>query len=570
MSSAATCYSCVPGDTKDGMKTRQADRMAGCGDCLPASVNRSLLPLKLHFFLYLAAQACVYAYLAVIGRQNGISAANIAVIFGFTPLAAVLFKPVCGYIIDRTQNATGVILALQFFLIVSHAVVFFSPALVVQMSASRGLLNCPDGTFVLQDRRVLDSCLASFPTASAPLQCNLTFPTDHATSVDVNAVSGTSVTFQNATGVCQALDVVSKVAKGDQGYNCTLSCPCDADNAAQGSFWFYTVSVVIAWTLTATLFTVTDAAVCEVLAENVNAFGRQRLWGTISWGVTSPLIGFFIDQASTVGHTDYTPGFYVFAAFILLDMALIAYMPRLRTADLSVNFFRDITKLFCSVEVVTFTFWTFIVGALIGVIWSFGTWFLEDLGASKLLIGLTATVMSLGIELPLFFVSRNILERIGYFFSYSITFVCFAIKFIGYSFVRNAWYVLIIDIAGGAIFPLAYSAMTVFAKSVATPGTSASMLCILGASFEGLGVAAGNLLGGMSFDQIGGRLTFRYLGYASVACSVCCTATYLAIRGRNAGRHGSETPVLKTPAETSGNGNFNEASRINWNEHSRL
>uniref|UniRef100_A0A0K8RM97 Putative transporter n=1 Tax=Ixodes ricinus TaxID=34613 RepID=A0A0K8RM97_IXORI len=116
MSSAATCYSCAPGDTKDGMKARQADRMAGCGDCLPASVNRSLLPLKLHFFLYLAAQACVYAYLAVIGRQNGISAANIAVIFGFTPLAAVLFKPVCGYIIDRTQNATGVILALQFFL----------------------------------------------------------------------------------------------------------------------------------------------------------------------------------------------------------------------------------------------------------------------------------------------------------------------------------------------------------------------------------------------------------------------------------------------------------------------
>ncbi|CAN7989176.1 unnamed protein product, partial [Ixodes hexagonus] len=512
--------------------------MARCCDCLPASVNRTLLPLKVHFFLYLAGQACVYAYLAVIGRQNGISAANIAVIFGFTPLAAVLFKPVCGYIIDRTQNATAVILSLQLLLIVSHGLVFFSPTIVVQMSSSRGLLDCPNGTFVLQGRKELDSCLASFPTASAPLQCNLTFPTDYAISVNVNAISGTSVTFQNASGVCQ---VPGAVPEGGGGANITLSCPCDADNAAQGSFWFYTVSVVIAWTLTATLFTVTDAAVCEVLGENVNAFGRQRLWGTVSWGIASPIVGFCIDQASTAAHTDYTPGFYVFAAFMLLDMALIAYMPRLRTAELSVNFFRDITGLFCSVEVVTFTFWTFIIGALIGVIWSFGTWFLEDLGASKLLIGLTATVMSLGIELPLFFVSRNILERIGYFFSYSITFLCFAIKFIGYSYVRNAWYVLVIDIAGGAIFPLAYSAMTVFAKSVATPGTSASMLCILGATFEGLGVAAGNLLGGMSFDQIGGRLTFRYLGYASVACSVCCTATYLAIKKRKMGRNGEPT-----------------------------
>lgn len=64
------------------------------------------------------------------------------------------------------------------------------------------------------------------------------------------------------------------------------------------------------------------------------------------------------------------------------------------------------------------------------------------------------------------------------------------------------------------------------------------------ALFPSPGVAAGNLLGGMSFDQIGGRLTFRYLGYASVACSVCCTATYLAIRGRNAGRHGEPSKML--------------------------
>uniref|UniRef100_A0A023G4T9 Putative maltose permease ixodes scapularis maltose permease n=1 Tax=Amblyomma triste TaxID=251400 RepID=A0A023G4T9_AMBTT len=77
---------------------------------------------------------------------------------------------------------------------------------------------------------------------------------------------------------------------------------------------------------------------------------------------------------------------------------------------------------------------------------------------------------------------------------------------------------------------LAYSAMTVFAKRAATPGTAASMMCILGSTFEGLGVAAGNLLGGMCIEKFTGRLTFRYLGYASAVCAVCCTLSYLLLR----------------------------------------
>lgn len=502
---------------------------------LPASVNRQLLPLKTHFFLYLAGQACVYPYLAVIGRQNGISASMIAVIFSLTPLAAVVMKPVCGFVIDRTQNATAVIILLQILLVISHGVVFFSPSIETHdNSVLDGFLDCNTSHFVSENASSI-SCLAN-AKESRPVSCNISVARGPSLDVNVSRVSDSVLQLTNVSSICNASanSIGATSMKHPEEHQAILNCSCDS-TLYQGNFWIYTVSVVIAWTSSATMYTVTDAAVCEVLGDNVNAFGRQRLWGTISWGIVSPLIGFSIDEASGSTHTDYTPGFYVFVAVMVLDMVLICLMPRLRTADLSVNFMKDIATLFCNVEIVLFTSWTFVVGALMGVLWSFSTWFLEDLNAPKLMIGLANTVMSLCVEVPLFFLSKTILERVGYFFSYSAAFLACSIKFIGYSYLRNPWYGLIVDIAGGAIFPLAYSAMTVFAKRAATPGTAASMMCILGSTFEGLGIAAGNLLGGMSFDSIGARLTFRYLGYASAGGALCCTLSYLLLRvvGRN-------------------------------------
>ncbi|XP_070391934.1 major facilitator superfamily domain-containing protein 6-like isoform X2 [Dermacentor albipictus] len=501
--------------------------------CLPKSVNRQLLPLKAHFFLYLAGQACVSPYLAVIGRQVGINAATIAVIFAITPLAAVIVKPLCGVVIDRTQNATAVIVFLQAILIVSHGVVFFSPSFKADAgSLFTGYINCNSSQLIVSNASPAASVLSG-ASESAPLPCNLTvIDDDYSVNVNVTSASYTLVNLRGLSDICMNAMVNESVASE---IFAALHCPRDATQY-DGKFWIYTISIVVAWTSAVTLYTVTDAAVCELLADNVSAFGRQRLWGTISWGVVSPLIGFMIDEASDPTHTDYKPGFYFFAAFMALDVFLILCMPRLRTADLSMNFLRDIATLFCNAEIVLFIVWTFVAGALMGVVWSFNTWYLEDLHASKLLIGLTNTVMCLCVELPFFFISKTILESIGYYLSYSAALLMLSIKFIGYSYLVNPWYGLIVDIPGGTVFPLAYSAMTVFAKRAATPGTTASMMCILGSTLEGLGIAAGNLLGGMSIDKIGARLTFRYLGYVSAGCAILCTLTYLCLRYLGSGR----------------------------------
>lgn len=404
------------------------------------------------------------------------------------PLAAAMMKPICGYIIDRTQNATVTLLVLQVTLIVFTGVLFLSPAVKDGTLYSNGILNCSSQSFIFLNSSS-ELCYPFQEHSNISKVCNLTLEDGDWTQNGDNHSSSAVVKLSNATFACEALED-RRTVPWNESATAMLRCSCSSGQEAHSNLWRYAVSLVISGALAMTIFTVSDSVTCEALGNNAKLFGKQRLWGTIGWGILNPIIGFTIDKTSVLGvsmFTDYAPGFYVFAAFTIVDVILIACIPRLRTADFSVNFFRDLASLLCSVEVVVFTMWTFVTGLFIGAMWTYSTWFLEDMGASKLMIGLANMVMSLAVEVPLFFVSSSTLETLGYFLSYSITFVLIAVKFLAYSFLLNPWYGLLIEIFGGAIFPLAYASMTVFAKVVAKPGTSASMVCVLGATFEGLG-----------------------------------------------------------------------------------
>ncbi|XP_077485858.1 major facilitator superfamily domain-containing protein 6-like isoform X1 [Amblyomma americanum] len=494
---------------------------------LPACVNRKLLPFKLHYFLFIAGEAGVGPYIAVVGRQNGIGPATMAVIFAVMPLTAVVFKPICGFIIDKTRNVTAVILVLQVLCTLFYGIAFFCPSAISNGAVFKGHLGCPLGKFDVTGSSGSEECASG---SSVSLYCTLSSGKHAWEAMEARLVSEKKVMLTNASNACNDLREDVLLANGSLGFPSEVRCSCESALYRNSNFWIYTVSAVLGFALAAALNNVGDAAVSNALGSDINAFGRQRLFGTLSYGMASPLIGYLVDISSSEGFTNYKPCFYVFAACMALDMVLILCLPRMRIADVSVNFFGDIGKLLSSPEILLFTVFTFLAGSMIGFLNSFETWFLEDLGTPTYLIGLTKTVQCFGAEPVLFFLSTYILERIGYFYSYSVAFALFACKALGYSFLRNVWGSLAVNIVGGAVFPMLYAAMAVFAKKRARPGTAASMVCILGAMYDGLGSAAGSLIGGTSIDRIGARQTFLYLGCLSVASTVLCALCYLMLR----------------------------------------
>ncbi|KAH9380992.1 hypothetical protein HPB48_008206 [Haemaphysalis longicornis] len=380
----------------------------------------------LFYFSLPSGEGGVFPYLAVVGRQNGIGPATMAVLFAIMPLTAVVFKPICGCIIDRTRNVTAVILVLQVVCALFFGVAFFSPSAKSEGATLKGHLECSQGQFGVNETVGLERC-----AASDSLSCTLVAKQHVWDDLGVLFTSETDILLlKNASEACTYL----RGSDSLETFPSELKCSCEAELYRNLNFWMYSVSAVLAFAFATTLTNVGDAAVSNALGSDIAAFGRQRLFGTLSYGMTSPLVGYLVDRASDEKYIDYRPGFYVFAVAMFLDVILILSVPRMRTAEVSVNFFKDIGSLLSSPEILLFTLFTFLVGSMMGFLNSFETWFLEDLGTPKYIIGLTKTVQCFGAEPLLFFLSTYILKRIGYFYSYSAAFVLFACKALGYSF----------------------------------------------------------------------------------------------------------------------------------------
>ncbi|XP_065296258.1 major facilitator superfamily domain-containing protein 6-like [Dermacentor albipictus] len=535
--------------TENGKQNKTPLQPAASFSWLPACVNRKLLPFKLHYFLFIAGEAGVSPYIAVVGRRNGIGPATMAVIFTVMPLAAVVFKPVCGFIIDRTRNITAVILVLQVLCTLFYGIAFFCPSAISDGLIYKGNLSCSLEVFNVTGASGSQQCSAS---GSDSIFCVLSSEKHVWEGVSARLTTDNNIVLANASEPCQTLLKYNLLSNDSLAVPGEMKCSCDAALYNNTNFWVYTVSAILGFALAAALNNVGDAAVSNALGSDIEVFGRQRLFGTLSYGIASPLIGYLVDVASRESSvTDYRPGFYVFAGAMLLDMILILAVPRMRVGEVSVNFFKDIGVLLSSPEILLFTLFTFLAGSMMGLLNAFETWFLEDLGTPTYLIGLTKTVQCFGAEPVLFFLSTYILKKIGYFYSYSIAFLLFACKALGYSFLRNVWGSLAVNIVGGAIFPMVYAAMAVFAKKKARPGTAASMVCILGANYDGLGSAAGSLVGGLSIDKIGAGQTFRYFGFSSVAAAFLSSMCYFLLRCTAAHEYDvtTEKPDASTPAE---------------------
>ncbi|XP_042144091.1 uncharacterized protein LOC120844812 [Ixodes scapularis] len=381
---------------------------------------------------------------------------------------------------------------------------------------------------------IADLCL------QPPEKCFVSCPTN---ATEFNEID-VSYIFQNTSTTCRTL------WNGTSGYHssaCQFRCPCTAGLTDQRVVWFYAVFHALASLCLGAVVVISDAGVSEILAENVRDFGWQRMGGAIGMGAAGPIVGAIIDEANrwTGGRSGYLPSYFVFALVIILDSFLLCCMPTLRMTKLSANFFKDISTAFINVELAVFAFWTCAFGACISIAISYNTWFLEDIGASKLIIGLISAVSCICVELPFFSASACILKQTRYYPSYILMFLIFGVRYVGCAFLYNPWFALLVEPVTGAAVPLGVPAMTVFAKEVAPEGTAASVLCVLNICYEAIGMSLGNFVGGTAFAEFGGRWMFFYFGVFAAGCALLCLVSRVLVQRRTS-RHGVITqPTLK-------------------------
>ncbi|XP_014276523.1 uncharacterized protein [Halyomorpha halys] len=286
----------------------------------------------------------------------------------------------------------------------------------------------------------------------------------------------------------------------------TLSAVTEFDISL--TFWLYLSIRVFISMISGTAFAMFEGAVIAILREHKADYGLQRIYATIGGMMSSPLSGWLIDYASqNKQYTDFRPAFYLYAGLKILS-AMLMLTINLEFKAPATNVFADVLTVLRKIEIIALFITCFILGTAWGYIESFLFWLLQDLGASRSLMGITITVGGIA-GLPLLVMSGPIIARIGHANVLFIGFVFYAIRLLGYSLIYNPWMCLIFEAMESVTSSLSFTAAVTYAAKLSTMTTDSSVQGLLGGIYFGVGKGAGSLIGGYLMEAVGTRPTYQ-------------------------------------------------------------
>ena len=287
------------------------------------------------------------------------------------------------------------------------------------------------------------------------------------------------------------------------------------------TFWTYLSVRTGLGVLTAASLMMFEGAVMATIQEMGGDYGIQRFVGNFGAIVFAPLGGYVIDQASTETSIDFSPAVYIYLVLKLIAAVMIM-MIRLDFKPPGERILANVREIVGNAEIVAFLGMMMFAGTFWGYVETFLFWYLDDMGASRFLMGWTVAVGML-TSLPFLIFSGPLTDIIGHMNVIALGMFAYFARMLGYSFVTDPVYIYPFEALEGLTMALMMTSAVTYVAHISTQHTIASVMGIMGALFFGVGKGAGSLFGGILMHYVGSRVTFRYFAVNAVICAV----TYL-------------------------------------------
>lgn len=268
----------------------------------------------------------------------------------------------------------------------------------------------------------------------------------------------------------------------------------------RGASFGWLLALVAAMSLLAApVVPLADSATLMLLGANRERYGAQRLWGTVGWGVSTVLSGWLIER---LGLRALFPCYLLLAALAAAAALALPHTP-LPQVDLRAagrTLLRDrrwVRLLGC----------TLLIGCCNGVVSSFLSLYLQDLGASGREIGLAYTIASLS-ELPLMALSPRLLRRWGTRPLLVCAGLCYALRVLIYIALPTPGWALAAQMIHGFCFAMLWTAGVVEAHRLAPAGLEATAQSLFGVAVSGIASAIASAVGGRIYGTFGAAALF--------------------------------------------------------------
>ena len=262
------------------------------------------------------------------------------------------------------------------------------------------------------------------------------------------------------------------------------------------------ISVVFIYALFASpIIPLTDNAVMTLLAKRKDQYGRQRIWGAVGWGLAAPLIGYLIEISGL--HW----AFWGYTGIMLIGLFAVQKIP-FHQVDAQVHFLRGARKLLSNRSWLLFLFLVFAGGAGQAVIHNFLFLYMNNLGASKTMMGFALTFATIS-ELPIFFFADRLLTRWSAKGLFVFGTMMYVVRAMALSYVAVPWMILVTQLLHGLTFSAMWVAGVSYADKIAPPGLGATAQGLFSGVFMGIATAIGAFLGGVLYQDFGGAIMYR-------------------------------------------------------------
>lgn len=249
------------------------------------------------------------------------------------------------------------------------------------------------------------------------------------------------------------------------------------------------------------------------------AWGYVRSYGAYGWGVGNPIAGLLTKWTGTwvIAAPQYALG----QAALLYCMYTTQPYEKLDHAVSSSVKFKDVLRvLYQHPRLLLFLFASCMMGMGYSCINNYLFIFLDELGGSTFLMGITLLV-TVSTEIPIFQNSERLHEWFTERWMMSLAMLLWTCRVLGYSFLHNPWIVLFLEPLHGVTFGLMWLPGVKLISETFPPELASSATGVLFTFVSGFGAIIGNVLAGVLYDAVGARMMFRIAAATMMTAFVC-------------------------------------------------
>lgn len=246
-------------------------------------------------------------------------------------------------------------------------------------------------------------------------------------------------------------------------------------------FIWLMVLIVVGEFLEAPTFILSDTALLQKLQEKKKHYGKTRLFGSLGYATASFIVGALLETTRFTycgqSMNDYNYLFYIFAVVMGLAFIFAALLFEFDYDDEKNGGKIDecaVWKVLLEPKYSLFMTIAWFLGFSNGLIFNFLNWYLEDLGASKLLMGSVTFMRATGLVVA-FFLNSFITDRCGHIFVSFLSISAYFVLFMSLATMRNPLWAFPLELLEGLSYGTSWSTCVTYMAGTTPMSGAATM-----------------------------------------------------------------------------------------------